>query len=369
MSDQLDWTQNLGDAFLAQEADVLAAVQALRGRASGASTLKSTPQQTVSQEGSAIVIQPAQPDTVYVPAYDPNVAYGTWPNSAYPPTYYPPPAAYYPGYYAGGALAAGLAFGAGVAITGALWGWGNANWGGGNVNVNVNRFNQINANRQNALASRSQTSGRWQHNAAHRRGVAYPNSQLRQQYRGSQAANAARRDAFRGRNGGAGAGSGGGLPALRPGGGPTRPAGLPQTPRLEGSRGTPGAGGANLKQRAQGVAGASGRNTADFQNKLKAGRRPTGGRPGGATPQRGGQPGLSRPGGGGRANVQGGMQRSPQRSAFQQRPSAGGAAFRGVGNAGATRAASAQGRASRAGAARGGGGGGGGFRRGGGGRR
>ncbi len=140
MSEQLDWTQKLGDAFLAQQSDVFAAVQALRGRAQTAGTLQSNAQQTVTQDASAIIIQPAQADTVYVPAYNPTVVYGAWPYPSYPPAYYPPP----PGYYVGSALATGLAFGAGIAITGALWGWGRPNWGAGNVNVNVNRFNSIN---------------------------------------------------------------------------------------------------------------------------------------------------------------------------------------------------------------------------------
>jgi hypothetical protein len=196
MDEQLDWTQKLGDAFLAQQADVFAAVQALRGRAQGAGTLQNNAQQTVTVDNSAIVIKPAQPDTVYVPAYNPTVAYGTWPNPSYPPPYYPPPAGYYPG----AALATGLAFGAGIAITGALWGWGSPNWGGGNVNVNANRFNNINANSVNANRAGSRVnSGTWQHNADHRRGVGYTNAQVRQQYRPNSAGNAASRDAFRGR--------------------------------------------------------------------------------------------------------------------------------------------------------------------------
>ena len=197
MSDQLDWTQKLGDAFLAQQADVFAAVQALRGRAQTAGTLQSNTQQTVTQDASAIVIQPTQTNTVYVPAYNPSVVYGTWPYPSYPPAYYPPPA----GYYLGSALATGLAFGAGVAITGALWGWGSPNWGGGNVNINANRFNSINANSVNAnrLSNRAASSGTWQHNAGHRRGVGYTNPQVRQQYRPNSAGNAATRDAFRGR--------------------------------------------------------------------------------------------------------------------------------------------------------------------------
>ena len=78
-----------------------------------------------------------------------------------------------------------LAFGTGVAITGALWGWGRPNCGAGNVNVNVNRFNSINAHSVNAnrLSNRAVSSNTWQHNADHRRGVGYTNPQVRQQNR------------------------------------------------------------------------------------------------------------------------------------------------------------------------------------------
>jgi hypothetical protein len=197
MSDQLDWTQKLGDAFLAQQSEVFAAVQALRGRAQTAGTLQTNAQQTVTQDGPAIVIAPTQTNTVCVPAYNPTVAYGAWPYPSYPPPYYPPPAGYYPG----AALATGLAFGAGIAITGVLWGWGSPNWSGGNVNINANRFININANSVNAnrVSNRANSSNTWQHNPDHRRGVGYTNSQVRQQYRPNSAANMASRDAFRGR--------------------------------------------------------------------------------------------------------------------------------------------------------------------------
>ena len=106
MSDQLDWTQRLGDAFLAQQADVMASVQRLRKRAQGAGTLKTTEQQTVVVQPAAsgptteqaIVIQPTNPEVVDVPTYNPATVYGSWPYPAYPPPYYPPPPAYYPGY-------------------------------------------------------------------------------------------------------------------------------------------------------------------------------------------------------------------------------------------------------------------------------
>jgi hypothetical protein len=341
MGDHLDWTQKLGDAFLAQQADVLAAVQALRGRAQKAGTLQSTPQQTVTQDASAIVIQPTQADTVYVPGYDPSVAYGQWPYPSNPPVYYPPPT----GYYLGTALATGLAFGAGIAVTSALWGWGRPNWGNGSVNVNVNRFNNINANRVNNRV----TSNTWQHNADHRRGVGYTNANVRQQYRPNAGANTAARDAFRGRGAS-------GTPALgQPG---QRPAG---TGNLAANR--PGGGAGNLGANRPGGAGAG---------NLGANR------PGGAGA---GNLAANRPGGAGAGNLQGkvaGGQRpnaggggaAQGRLQGAQRPGGGGGgapAFKGVGNGGATRAQAAQGRASRGGAAqaragggaaRGGGGGG-----------
>jgi hypothetical protein len=324
MSDQLDWTQKLGDAFLAQQADVFAAVQALRGRAQSAGKLESNEQQRVTQQGSSIVIAPTQAETVYVPAYNPSVVYGSWPYPSYPPAYYPPPV----GYYAGTALATGLAFGAGIALTGALWGWGSPNWSGGNVNINANRFNQINSNRSNNFAANrgAVTSGTWQHNADHRRGVGYTNAQVRQQYRPNSAGNTATRDAFRGRTPGqAGLGQGGvGQAGLGQGGG-----------RGQGGLGQGGLGQAGQRPGGGGAAGRPGNV-----------QRPNAG--GGLSAQNRPQ-NVQRPGGaGGAGRAQGG-----------QRAGGGGApAFRGVGNGGATRAQSAQGAASRGGGARAGGGGG-----------
>ena len=103
MSEKLDWTQKLGDAFLAQQKDVMDAVQRLREKAQRPGNLKSTEQQKVivEQEDSTTVIkiEPAKPEVVYVPTYNPTVVYGAWPYPAYPPYYYYPP-----GYVAGGAL-------------------------------------------------------------------------------------------------------------------------------------------------------------------------------------------------------------------------------------------------------------------------
>ena len=119
MSDKLDWTEKLGDAVLAQQADVMDAIQRLRAKAQANGKLETTEQQTVmvSQESSQqiIEIEPASPDAVYVPYYDPAVVYGEWPYPEYPPYYYPPPA----GYIVGGAIATGIAWGVAYASRGA----------------------------------------------------------------------------------------------------------------------------------------------------------------------------------------------------------------------------------------------------------
>jgi hypothetical protein len=139
MSSKLDWTQKLGDAVVNQQPDVMDAVQRLRARAQSTDKLQTTRQQTVSVnqvEGrSVIAIEPAVPDQVYVPYYDPAVVYGDWPYPDYPPYYFEPP------YYIGtGLLATGLAFGAGYAI-GRWGGWwnGGVNWSGGGNNIVINR--------------------------------------------------------------------------------------------------------------------------------------------------------------------------------------------------------------------------------------
>jgi Protein of unknown function (DUF3300) len=120
MDKNLSWTSSLGDAYYNQQQDVMDAVQVMRKRAEDAGNLKTTPQQTVSTEGSTVVIQPASPDVVYVPAYDPWLVYG---GPIYPwPGWYP-----YPGIWFGGPyLSFGLGFGIGW-FGGFGWGWGH--WG------------------------------------------------------------------------------------------------------------------------------------------------------------------------------------------------------------------------------------------------
>jgi Protein of unknown function (DUF3300) len=137
MSSKLDWTEKLGDAVLAQEPEVMSAIQRLRTKADANNKLTTTKEQTVTkkqvQGKDVIVIEPTDPNTIYVPYYDPAVVYGAWPYPEYPPYYFPAP-----GYIGAGLIATGLAFGAGYAV--ARWATGAYFWGGG---VNWSRNNLV----------------------------------------------------------------------------------------------------------------------------------------------------------------------------------------------------------------------------------
>jgi len=193
MDNKLEWTQGIGDAFLADKQRVMQTVQSLRQKAEAAGNLKSNEQQKVVKEQSVIIIEPAKPEVVYVPTYNPTVVYGTWWAPTYPPYYYPPPAYYYP--TGGAVVAAGLiGFGLGVAAANNHWGWSNCDWHGGDVNVNVNKNNTFVNN--NAEFKNKAQSGNWQHNASQRKGVAYGDAKTREQFsRSDPGAASSRRDA------------------------------------------------------------------------------------------------------------------------------------------------------------------------------
>ncbi len=201
MSEKLDVTQKLGDAFLAQQKDVLNTIQKLRKKAQAEGNLKTTKEQKVIVEKETIIIEPASPEVVYVPTYNPVVVYGAWPYPAYPPyPYYPP------GYAAGAAV---FGFAAGVAV-GAAWGyaWGHSDWHGGDVDVDVNRNTNINnkidrGKYQQQMQQRGQGQGgkgNWQHNPEHRKGVSYRDQGTAQKFnRGSSNQAIQSRENFRGR--------------------------------------------------------------------------------------------------------------------------------------------------------------------------
>jgi hypothetical protein len=215
MGENPEWVQNLGDAFLAQPQDLMDSVQKLRLLAQQTGALKTTPQQTVtstpvtvnqnttvaapasSDSSSAktvapapaqtvIKIEPTDPQVVYVPTYNPSTVYGTWPNTAYPPTYLPPP----PGEQFSNSFVNGLGFSLGIATTYAIF--SNIDWddddyhhngdyhGGGNGNnININNVNNFNRISGQNLQNRNIA---WQHNPAYRNGVPYNNSNVAQRY-------------------------------------------------------------------------------------------------------------------------------------------------------------------------------------------
>jgi len=195
MNDKLDWTQKLGDAFLAQQKDVMDAVQRLRVKAKESGNLKSSKEQTVKTEaapaGTAspqiIIIESKDPEVIYVPTYNPTVVYGAWPYPAYPPYYYYPP-----GYAAGAAF---FSFSVGVIVGGAMW--GNCNWGGSDIDIDVNRYNNFNRNEFNRNEI---NNGKWKHSPEHRQGVGYRDSATQQKYGRASNQDAVRsREDFRGR--------------------------------------------------------------------------------------------------------------------------------------------------------------------------
>ncbi|MEE8340000.1 MAG: DUF3300 domain-containing protein [Xanthomonadales bacterium] len=197
MGEQPDWVQNMGDAFLDDSEAVMDTVQKLRLKAQDAGNLATTEQQTVTvQEPSStetiIIIEPANPQIIYVPSYNPTVIYGTWWWPHYTPWYYHPY-----GYGFGSAVMRGIGFGIGIGITNALWGgchWGR---GRGSVNINVNRYNNININRNRIDAGGKNSN--WKHNSNNRGGVPYKGEKSRKQF-DNKRGGANNRENFRGRD-------------------------------------------------------------------------------------------------------------------------------------------------------------------------
>jgi Protein of unknown function (DUF3300) len=187
LADDIQWATDLGNAFLAQQTDVMDAVQRMRKKAKDAGNLKSTEQQKVEtkvvESKQVVVIEQSNPQVVYVPSYNPVVVYGP-PAYPYPPITYPPP-----GYYAAGMA---ISFGVGLAM-GAAWGggWGyGSNWGNNNVNVNVNNnFNRNTnvqgGNRVSTQPARGSGGNGWQHNPQHRGGTPYSDRSTANRYGGT----------------------------------------------------------------------------------------------------------------------------------------------------------------------------------------
>lgn len=325
MDQKLDMTQKLGDAFLAQQKDVMSAIQRLRAKADQTGNLKSGKELTVEkkQEGgnTYITIEPTSPDVVYVPAYNPTVVYGTWPYPAYPPYYYYPP-----GYVPGAAF---WGFAAGVAI-GAAWGNGNCDWHGGDINISntSNISNTVNRGQgDRGQGGRGQGGGKWQHNPEHRQGAGYRDQASRDRFGGGQQRPGVdSREAFRGRAeqgrqeisrggvsdrmaGSGGRGDLGGRPSQQPAGSFGDRGGGNRTQQLPGGGDRGGYGGGD--RGGFGGVGGGGAQTRDFSNRGASSRQNSsfgggggsrgsfGGGGGGGGARAGGGGGGGRGGGGG----------------------------------------------------------------------
>jgi len=193
LNQDIDWTMSLGNAILARQADVMAAVQQLRSSAQANGHLTSTPQQTVSTENqggqTGIVIQPANPDVIYVPAYDPTYVWG-------PPVWGYYPSLYYPTFGFGWwpVINIGFCFGGWSGWGG--WGWG-PNWFGHTIFVNNVFFHQYGFH---GVFGAGVSRFPWSHDPGHRLGVPYPNQQLTGRYQAASVASRANSSRLGGSN-------------------------------------------------------------------------------------------------------------------------------------------------------------------------
>jgi hypothetical protein len=205
MSEKLDWTVSLGNAFIGQQKQVMETVQKLRAKAKEAGNLASTKEQKVetkTEDGKeVIVIEPTDPQVIYVPVYNPTVMYGSWPYPAYPPYYWYPPAyvpPVYPAFHFGVGLAVGVAWG---------YAWGHCGWGSSDVDIDINRNTNINNNidrgnhaKQLDRNGANGGKGNFKHDPSHRQGVAYRDQATSKKFGAASTADAARaRDSYRGR--------------------------------------------------------------------------------------------------------------------------------------------------------------------------
>ncbi len=149
MDDNLDWTERVGQLFQADQVAVMDAVQRLRKQAEAAGQLQSTPQETVGTEGQAITIVPATSTTVYLPVYNPTVAYGSWRYPDYPPYYFPN--------FVGGF----------VGIVVPFWGWHRCDWDHHRIDIDRNRWERLNHGRPPILGP----GGAWQHDPSGHRDI------------------------------------------------------------------------------------------------------------------------------------------------------------------------------------------------------
>jgi Protein of unknown function (DUF3300) len=229
LADDIQWTTDLGNAFLAQQGDVMDAVQRMRKKAADKGALAPNEQQKVETqvvEGkTVIVVESANPEVVYVPSYSPTVVYGA--------SYYPYPPIYYPPYPPGAAF---VSFSFGVMV-GAAWGGYccGMGWGNNDIDINVdNNFNRINHNRGDGSGG-----NKWQHNAQHRGAAPYADKATANKYGGAARGESPGSRQASARQQPSGAGNRAASPGVsdRSAGGPRADSGLGSMDRTGGSAG------------------------------------------------------------------------------------------------------------------------------------
>jgi hypothetical protein len=198
MDENLEWTRQLGDAFLEQEPYVMETIQQLRQRARAAGTLVPDDRIRVVEDGRNVVVVPVDPSVIYVPYYDPRVAYGPWWWPAYPPVYWAP----WPGYvvhapYPRPGVAVGFYWGPAIRISIGFF-FGAVDWHQRQVRVvHVhNYYYRPTVVRRDVPVHQPVVvaPGRWEHDPWHRRGVAYRDPDVRQRFAPAAAPRDVRRD-------------------------------------------------------------------------------------------------------------------------------------------------------------------------------
>jgi hypothetical protein len=178
MDEDLQWLQTLGDAFLGQEPHVMDAVQNLRRRAQVAGNLRSDERQRILETGPVLVVQPADPQIIYVPYYDPRVVYGPWWWPNYSPVHWRP----FPGYGVWPGLAGGFHWGPSIRISVGYF-FGGFDWPRRHVRVvQSNYYYRAPANHRVSTIHLDRPPGSWQHDPLHRRGVAYRGAEVQQRF-------------------------------------------------------------------------------------------------------------------------------------------------------------------------------------------
>jgi len=172
MNGQLDWTESIGEAFIADPSAVMDSVQRLRRQAEAAGKLRSNADEIVTDQNGEITIEPANAQTVYVPDYEPSVVYGPWIYPDYPPYYFPD-------YFDNCAFDDFGYCWFPIPIILPLWGWDRWDWGHHRLDIDRGRFTGLNRGHPPVGGDV------WEHDPAHRRDVPYQQPAVRAQFQGA----------------------------------------------------------------------------------------------------------------------------------------------------------------------------------------